>query len=224
MEPLIENGENCYPASNNRPSHRLYAAFVMFTSFVLFFAIVGLQITGLVYAFRGHNNDDNINASWCSPMFGAFGLSELDSDCNFHPITGDPQKGIGCVELPGARQRTWLTITMISMMLSVIIEGIDFIILTFVPLHKHLWKLELKRPWFTMVFGLAVLVLILTVGSVDAYNLPEGISERIWMIVDTGTQPFVCSGILTPAGLRGQFLGWLDGLLEGWDATYFGSK
>lgn len=66
-----------------------------------------------------------------------------------------------------------------------------------------------------------MLVLILGFGASDAYSLPQGISEKIWLIVDSG-EPFVCTVTLRPAGLRGQFLGWLDGLLQSWRVTYFG--
>lgn len=66
-----------------------------------------------------------------------------------------------------------------------------------------------------------MLVLILGFGASDAYSLPQGISEKIWLIVDSG-EPFVCTVTLRPAGLRGQFLGWLDGLLQSWGVTYFG--
>ena len=205
-----------------RGPHPLFVAFVIIASFLLFLSIFGLQIAGLVAAFRGQANK-RIQASWCSPMFSLFGVSELDLDCVFHTISQNPHKGLGCIELPGKRQQLWLMVTIITVLVSVLLEAVDFIILCFVPPH---WPcpclaVEMKRPWSTIIFGFAMLVLILGFGANDAYTLPQGISEKIWLIVDAG-EPFVCTGILSPAGLRGQFLGWLDGLLQSWGVTYFG--
>lgn len=156
-------------------------------------------------------------------MFGYFGVAELDLNCNFHPVVRNVRNGIGCIDLPGTRQRTWLMVTKITLILAVCIEGIDAFILSFVSLQRSWWIVQLKRPWFTMIFGLTMLVLILVVGTMDAYSLPPGISEKIWLVVDTGTAPFVCTAHLPPAGLRGQLIGWLDGLLASWNATYNGS-
>lgn len=209
------------PNPKAHESNPLFVAFVIITSSLLFLAIFGLQVAGLVMSFR--QAQAPITASWCSPMFGFFGLSELDLDCNFHPVTNNYHKGIGCIDLPGSRQHTWLVVTKITLLLAVCIEGVDALILSFMGLHRSWWVIQLKRPWFTMIFGLAMLVLILVVGCMDSYSLPPGISEKIWLVVDTGTAPFICTGQLSPAGLRGQLIGWLDGLLQSWNATYFGS-
>jgi hypothetical protein len=218
MQPLASQAPHRVPKPPN--SHPFFVAFIITTSFLLFLIIVSLQITGLVAAFRGRKIE-NIKSSWCSPMFALFGIAELDMDCVFHPIADNGNKGIGCIELSGTRQHTWLIVTIISVIMSLVIEAVDFLILCFVPREWEWWVLKVKRPWFTMFFGLVVLVLILVYGINDAYTLPDGITDKIWLVVD-GPQPFVCTGGLTAAGLRGQFLGWLDGLLQIWNTTYFG--
>lgn len=200
-----------------------FVAFVIITSSLLFLAIFGLQIAGLVAAVRGYKKDD-IQASWCSPMFSLFGVAEFDSNCIFREITGGPNKGLGCLELPGKRQRMWLMVTIVSLLLSLFLEALDFVTLCsplgHCPFPPFL-ALELRRPWLTMTVGFATLVLILAIGANDAYTLPHGLSENIWLIVDSG-EPFVCTGTLTPAGERGQFLGWLDGIFRSWGPVYFG--
>lgn len=214
-----QNTKACPNPQAHEP-HPLFVAFVLITSSLLFLAIFGLQVAGLVKSF--HKPSETITASWCSPLFGSFGLSELSLDCIIHDLTPDYHKGIGCLDLPGTRQLTWLMVTKITLLLAICIEGIDALILWFVPLDYDLWIVQVKRPWLTMSFGLIMLVLILVVGTMDAYSLPPGISEKIWLVVDSGANPFICTGHLSPAGLRGQLIGWLDGLLQSWKSTYFG--
>jgi hypothetical protein len=113
-------------------------------------------------------------------------------------------------------------VTKITLFLAICIEVIDALILSFVNLSRSWWTVQLKTPWFTMVFGLIMLVLISVVGAMDSYSLPPGISEKIWLVVDSGADPFICTEHLSPAGLRGQLIGWLDGLLQSWKSTYFG--
>jgi hypothetical protein len=220
LQPRPDPGDPGDQAAKSEEAEPVFVAFVIITSSLLFVAIFCLQIAGLIAAFRGQK-DNNIQASWCSPNFGPFSVSELDLDCTFHTIIADAHKGIGCIELPGKRQHLWLMVTIISVLLSVVFEAIDFITLYFVPSSWQYWLVELKRPWLTIVFGFTTLFVILAFGANDAYSLPPGISEKVWLIMDSG-DPFVCTSILTPAGLRGQFLGWLDGVLQSWKATYFG--
>ncbi|KAH8682814.1 hypothetical protein BGZ60DRAFT_205808 [Tricladium varicosporioides] len=225
LRPLVpgqDTDPNEYPNPPTHNSHPLFVAFVIITSSLLFLAIFALQVAGLVASFR--NPPGPILASWCSAMFGHFGVAELDLNCNFHPVTRNVHNGIGCIDLPGARQHTWLIVTKITLILAICIEGVDALILSFVSLEHSWWIVQLRRPWFTMIFGLTMLVLILVVGTMDAYSLPPGISEKIWLIVDTGTEPFICMSRLSPAGLRGQLIGWLDGVLEGWNGIYNGSS
>lgn len=198
-----------------------FVAFVMTISSLLFLAIFSLQIAGLVGAVRGQQVKD-IKASWCSPMFALFGVSQLDLTCQFHPITSDPQRGIGCIQLPGVRQHTWLLVTAIALAISIITEVIDFVILCRLGPKDIWWKVHLERPFATIIVGLLVLFMILVVGTMDSYNLPTEIAGKVWLVVKIN-QPIVCTGILTPAGLRGQFLGWLDGLLQSWRSTYYGT-
>jgi hypothetical protein len=219
------SSQNLTTPTQASAAHILFVTFIIISSFLLVLSIIILQLVGLIAAFRGHKTP-NMTASWCSPMFALFGVAELDGNtCEFHAITGNPHKGIGCVDLPGARQSQWLIATIIIVLLSIAIEVADLIILLFVNVKTEWWIVKLQRPWFTMIFGLVVLVLILAMGTIDAYSMPSGITEKIWLVVDAkvgNSGPFVCHGTLTPGGLRGQFLGWLDGLLQTWGTTYFG--
>lgn len=80
----------------------------------------------------------------------------------------------------------------------------------------------MRRPWFTMFTGVAVLGLILVFGIIYGSTLPPGISQRVW-IVTYADSPLIYSGELGTAGLRGAIIGWNDGVFSEWKATYFGS-
>ncbi|KAK5046676.1 hypothetical protein LTR84_007437 [Exophiala bonariae] len=213
------------PARGAKQPTSTFVAFVTITSSLLLLMIFGLQIAGLVAAFQGRKKKD-VRASWCSPMFSLFGVAEFDSNCVFREISGSPNKGLGCIELDGKRQRLWLMVTLICLLLSVVVQMVDLILLCS---RFRRWApfsflaVNLQRPWATITLGFGTLVLILAFGANDAYTLPYGISENIWLVVDSG-EPFVCTGTLTPAGERGQFLGWLDGIFQSWGSVYFGPE
>ena len=82
--------------------------------------------------------------------------------------------------------------------------------------------MKMRRPWFTMFSGLAVLGLMLVFGVVYGTVLPPGISEKVWVVTDAGTVK-VYEGELGTAGLRGAMIGWNDGVFQAWGNTYFGS-
>ena len=80
----------------------------------------------------------------------------------------------------------------------------------------------MRRPWFTMFSGIAVLGLILIFGITYASMLPPGISERVWIVTQAGGVT-VYEGELGPAGLRGAMIGWNDGVFKAWGSTYMGT-
>jgi hypothetical protein len=196
-------------------------AAVMVSSFLLFLAIVTLQIAGLAMSFKTPVKD--ITASWCSPMFASFALSVQNADCTFQSVTDNVHKGIGCIELEGARQEIWIKVTQITLIISLCLEIVDAAILYFVSAKRTCLTVKMKRPWCTIMFGIIMLLLILLMGSIDAYALPPGINKRTLVVIKTDPSPFLCTGELSPAGLRGQLIGWLDGLLQSWQARYYGS-
>jgi hypothetical protein len=219
---VTKDNSGIFRDSHGERSSPIFVFAIVLSSCITFVTIFALQITGLVYAVRGRHIN-KVEASWCSPMFTVFGVSALDLNCEFHTITGDPSKGIGCITLPGDRQNQWLQVTMVSLFLSILIEIADSFIMFRANEKTEIWSehIKVKRPWFTILSGLAVLGLILAIGAHDAYTLPSGTDENIWLVVNA-TEPFICNGELTSAGLRGQFLGWLDGLLSSWGTTYLG--
>lgn len=80
----------------------------------------------------------------------------------------------------------------------------------------------MKRPWFSMFGGMVLLIVILILGVTDAQNLPRGITEEVWIVMDNPVAPFVCRGSLGPGGLRGEIIAWTDGLLATLRSYYFG--
>jgi hypothetical protein len=189
---------------------------------LVWFAV--LEIRGLVAAVHGLNVD-HLEVSWCSPIFTTFSLAVLDGNCNQYEITQDFKKSIGCIKMRATEQRQWLQATIVLTSLFLSIQLLDLVIMLFVNSKYRIMKaVKMKRPWFSMISGILILVVILIFGVVEASNLPKGITERVWAVMKVGNNVTACSGSLTPAGLRGAVIGWTDGLLQSWGAAYFGAS
>ncbi|KAH8748381.1 hypothetical protein BGZ57DRAFT_835419 [Hyaloscypha finlandica] len=183
-----------------------------------------LEIRGLVAAVHGLNVD-HLEVSWCSPIFTTFSLAVLDGNCNQYEITQDFKKSIGCIKMRATEQRQWLQATIVLTSLFLSIQLLDLVIMLLVNSKYRIMKaVKMKRPWFSMISGILILVVILIFGVVEASNLPKGITERVWVVMKVGNNVAACSGSLTPAGLRGAVIGWTDGLLQSWGAAYFGAS
>ena len=124
--------------------------------------------------------------------------------------------------IPGSQQLSWLKATVAGTALSLGLEMLDICILAMVHSTTRWRGVKMRRPWFTMFTGVAVLGLILVFGIVYGSVLPPGISERVWIVTNAGS-PIVYSGKLGTAGLRGAIIGWNDGVFSQWATTYFGS-
>ena len=117
---------------------------------------------------------------------------------------------------------SWLKATVAGTGLSLALETLDICILAMVHSTTRWRGVKMRRPWFSMFTGIAVLGLILVFGVMYASVLPPGISERVWVVTNVGS-PVVYSGKLGTAGLRGAIIGWNDGVFSEWHSTYFGS-
>jgi hypothetical protein len=215
-------------SKNRRPrtfKELLFAAVVIILSFLLLLAAVALQVTAIYFANRGRLVK-NLKVSWCSPIFQPFGVSVQDAMCVWRPIAANSNKGIGCIEIPGVRQQRWLVATMGIVITSLILETIDFLLLILVNVKYTAFSgVKLKRPWFSILVGLAAMLTIAGVSGIQSMSLPVGINERTLVITATNvTSPFLCTGTLYPAGLRGSILGWTDGVFSSWGTVYFGSS
>ena len=199
-------------------SKPLYIALI---SSLLLISIFLLQFLGLHHAIAAAKQPAP-SVSWCSPIFQPFGVAVLDGNCNVWPILQTFSKGVGCIAIPGSQQMAWLKATVAGTGLSIALELVDICILAIVHSGTRWRGVKMRRPWFTMFSGLVVLGLILVFGVVYSSILPPGISEKVWIVTDTGVVT-VYGGELGTAGLRGAMIGWNDGVFQGWGVTYFGS-
>ena len=197
------------------------AFWVALLAFLHLLAILILQMLGLAKARQGSNAPEPL-VSWCSPIFSPFGEAVLDGNCNVYPIVQTFKKGVGCIMISGSQQMSWLKATVAGTGLSLALETFDICILALVHSTTRWRGVKMRRPWFTMFTGIAVLALILVFGVVYSSNLPPGISERVWIVTNVGS-PLVYAGKLGTAGLRGAIIGWNDGVFAEWASTYFGS-
>ncbi|KAM0796804.1 hypothetical protein BDR22DRAFT_824895 [Usnea florida] len=210
------------PTNSHQPalftSRPLYIAC---TSFLLLISIFTFQLLGLHHAVSAAKQSAP-SVSWCSPIFQPFGVAVLDGNCHVWPIQQTFSKGVGCILIPGTQQMAWLKATVAGTSLSFALELVDICILATVHSGTRWRGIKMRRPWFTMFSGVAVLGLILVFGVVYSTILPPGISEKVWIVTDAGAVT-VYEGELGTAGLRGAMIGWNDGVFQGWGTTYFGS-
>ena len=196
------------------------AFYTAIIAFLMFITVIILQILGIAKA-RAALKGGIPDVQWCSPIFQPFGIAVLDGNCNVFPVEQTFNKGLGCIKIPGAQQMQWLRATSIGTGLSIGLEFIDVIILALVHGSARHRGVKMRRPWCTMIAGLVALGLFLVFGVVYSSTLPAGISQKVWLIIDTG-EPSIWSASLSTTGLRGALIGWNDGVFSGWRRTYFG--
>ncbi|KAI9775572.1 MAG: hypothetical protein M1835_005798 [Candelina submexicana] len=199
-----------------------YSIYVAVISFLLLLAIIILQILGLVGAVRANPGNLPLPAPWCSPIFQPFGIAVRDGNCRVYNVEMSSAKGVGCILIDGTIQRGWLKGTVWGTSVALILEFFDLCILTFVNSNARPRGVQMNRPWFTMFSGLAVLLVTLIFGIIYSSELPPGITEKVWVVVNLD-KPTLWAGTLKSAGLRGAVIGWNDGLFEAWNDVYFGA-
>jgi membrane-bound metal-dependent hydrolase YbcI (DUF457 family) len=107
---------------------------------------------------------------------------------------------------------------------SLIFQAIDFVVLILVnSKYKTFNGVKLKRPWFSIFIGLALMLTVAGMSGIHSMSLPEGINENTTLVKYDGS-PFSCTIHLAAGGLRGSILGWHDGVFGSWGALYFGSQ
>jgi hypothetical protein len=136
-------------------------------------------------------------------------------------IEHSSSRGIGCLVLPGYEQKQWIKGTVAGTTISIVLEFIDLMNLIFVGASTKSRGVKMRRPWWKMFSGLAVLGVTLVFGVIYASDLPNGITKKIWVVVNID-QPKIYMGSLLSPGLRGGLIGWNDGLFESWGSTYYG--
>jgi hypothetical protein len=131
------------------PPLPIKSAFIMFSAFSIFFALIILQIIA-IYASATGKVESDLKVSWCSPIFQPFGLSVLDGNGKIHPILDQNKKGIGCIPLEGVEQKHWLRATLVIVSLSVVLELGDLIFLICMSSESKFNGVRLRRPWLTV--------------------------------------------------------------------------
>lgn len=206
-----------------KPLYKDRSFYVAVIALLFFIVIFVLQVLGLKHAADDNKTGVVPQVQWCSSIFQPFGVAVLDGDCNVYPINQSFNRGVGCIYLPGTPQLEWLTGTVAGTSISLMLETIDLMILTFVSSYTKHHGVKMRRPWCTMFCGLAVLGVVFVCGIIYTQNLPPGITSKIWVVVNPD-RPAIYSGILSPVGLKGAIIGWTDGLFGSWNQTYFGSS
>jgi hypothetical protein len=198
-------------------------AIIALTASILLIALTVLQLIGLQNAVEGRRQP-KVHASWCSPIFQAFAITVVDGNCNVHQLTPSASKGIGCILIPGDYQNAWLTVTVALLSVSLIFQCIDILLLVASEGRDRCRGAKLQRPWFSMFTGILILFILLLFGVFTASTMPPHTTEgvTVFRVEPSLGGMTACRGKLTPAGVRGSILGWTDGFLHCFNATYYG--
>ena len=124
--------------------------------------------------------------------------------------------------LPGLQQLSWLRATVAGISISLVLETIDVVVLAKVSSGDRWRGVKMRRPWCTMIAGVATLFLLLLFGALYGDMMPPGITSKVWVVRQEGADVGVYEGWLGPAGLRGAIIGWSDGVFDAWGGTYSG--
>ncbi|OBR14810.1 hypothetical protein CH63R_03536 [Colletotrichum higginsianum IMI 349063] len=198
-------------------------AWLTVLALTLLAALLVLQIIGLVAAVKGRGQE-GLKAEWCSPMFQSAEAVLVNCETPPTQVEKSFSQGIGCISLPADEQYHWLNITVVVLLVSVVFEIFDAAILVLVGNNARWWRARMKRPWFTMFTGNAVLLCILVSGVISSSHLPIGVNRTVWVFKyeQSVRSAIVCQGTLMSAGVRGSIIGWTDGFLSSWGSTYTG--
>jgi hypothetical protein len=191
-------------------------AWVALSAFILGILLLVIQLYGFAAAIRGMRVE-GLTADWCSTLFTQ-GIV-VESDCELLPVEPSFSQGIGCVRLEGYDQHTWLKATSIIVSISLVFQVFDAVILTLVNGTTRWRGAKMKRPWFTMFTGNAILLILIVTGVIQSQRLPRGIDRSVIVYMKLGS-PTTCVARLTPYGVRGAIIGWSDGFLSSWGETY----
>jgi uncharacterized integral membrane protein len=221
------NAEADQPAMAPEDPHpeALHYAFVAIVSFIFLVMLLILQSYGLYAAIEGRRVKD-VRVNWCSPAFHDFAIAVTTGNCQKYEIINSSSNGIGCISLPGDQQRDWLLGTIISLSAALICQFLDAVFM----LSSHSgWRprgVRAQRPWLTMIGGCIMLVVLIIFGIMNANDLPEGVTETLWIYRKEPWRDMgrVCRKTLNPPGLRGVMIGYMDGLFESWGGVYHGHQ
>nr|XP_036583731.1 uncharacterized protein CTRU02_06370 [Colletotrichum truncatum]KAF6792874.1 hypothetical protein CTRU02_06370 [Colletotrichum truncatum] len=198
-------------------------AWLTILALTLLLTLLILQLIGLALAGKGRDTA-GLKATWCSPMFQTAESVLVSCDADPYFVDKSASQGIGCIFLPADEQYRWLNATVAVLSLSLIFQLFDAAILVMVGNNTRWWRARMKRPWFTMFAGNAILLCILIVGVVSSSQLPSSVNRVVWVFKYESSihSATVCRGTLISAGVRGSIIGWTDGFLHSWGKAYGG--
>lgn len=185
---------------------------------LLFLALISLQITGLVFSAKGNAENESLAMSFASPGL-QLGSILFDSNCNAYNLTKDEGQGVRKFLVPGGTQHGWLHANVIVLSIELVLEAVDAVIMFSIFMDRGR-RLQRRRPWFTMVSGIAAWAVIIGFGVYFSQKIPFE-ENRVALAGDDLNS--TCQVLLYPAGLRGTMIAWADGLFYGYNATvYYG--
>jgi hypothetical protein len=184
-------------------------------SIVFGLTLLGLQIQGLVYISTFRAGTIRTKGSWCSPAF-QMGDKVYDVGCHNYTVIS-PTGRIGCIEIPTIHHSSiegTLVVGGFGVALE-LIEMLRILILRYTGGDSG----KVRRPWLTISFGIGVWIWLLGVGLRRAKSLPI-LDHRVAILEQSGMG---CQTQLLPGGVRGQIIGWSDGLFAKVNYSYFGA-
>lgn len=220
MPQANDSQEAAQPPTEVRNVVSLHIVLVL--SVFCFVFLIILQLVGLIYTAIGVHvaSEPGIQESWCSPAFLDRNYVS-DLSCHNYTITPEPGNGIGCIQVAGT-QSGFLNATLTVLVIELVLEILDGALLLMAKTDAKLLKsVKLKRPWFTMFFGIGVWLALIGIGVAREENgaLPLNGNH----VVLSGGAEATCQTVLYSAGLRGAIIAWSDGAFSSFGSVYEGS-
>lgn len=198
------------------PPHWVILLLYLIISILCLFALLALQIIGVVKSLTAYFNQHSPDETWCSP---AFQIADrvFDYHCTNYTVDQRAAFGIGCVDVPTEDFAHWLFWTGVGLIIEIVGQMVDLFLLIKIG-RKVDVKPYLKRPWFTMVTGLSVLLVLVVVGWYKTQHQPMPTGPFVGLVTTNGS----CASAVYPGGLRGSIIAWSDGVFAGLGELYTG--
>lgn len=194
--------------------------FVLLMSVFCFITLVLLQFIGLISTGAALHRalQGGMHEKWCSPAFLDH-TQVFDLSCHNYTIFLESDNAVGCIRVAGT-QSAFLKATLTVLVIEFVLEILDATLLLMTGTDaKVLKSVKLKRPWFTMFFGIGIWLALIGIGVSRGKNGALPLTEGYHVLTGVG-EP--CKASLHAAGLRGAIIAWSDGAFSAFGTAYIG--
>ena len=176
--------------------------------------LIIMQLVGLGHAAQELRSPESLalNKTWCSPAF-KIARQVIDINCNVYNVSKSPIGAADCIQLPGDQHR-WLVWTIIGIVVGMGCEIIDALVIMRFGKRGS----SKRRPWCTIVLGIAIWALFIGVSVSAADFTPFSTYDHLFLV--RRSDGSICQSRVVPARLWGLILSWSEGFLSSFNDSY----